>query len=400
MIRWLEKENFSSFDWWDIWGTKYGAWSKGLYFKNKYAGAFFIAPIVALDFVYPSFRKFFVKKRTFPICHAHVALGYLNLYEVEGRKNYLAKAEKLIAPLLAMASPYTTGLGWGMKHEWMTIQGLIPANTACNTQTAYPYELFVRLHELTGKNEYSEYLEKILHHINKDFAEWKEGDKLVCSYSTIDKRRVINANSYRMYMLIEGGKRFKNSTYTEKGIATLKYILSKQNSDGSWPYSEDQSFVDCYHTVFVLKNLLKVKEILCLDVYGLDDAVQKGLHFYFKHLFYKTGLPKPFAKEPRITLFKYDSYDFSESIGLLSILREYDFLLDRSIRFVTHRFLTKEGWCRYRLFNFFPFKGIPYMRYANTNMFLNLTKAYKHYATANRNAAEVFERVTPPYPLS
>jgi hypothetical protein len=88
-----------------------------------------------------------------------------------------------------MSSPYITGPGWGMKHRWMTIQGLVPVDTPCNTQTAYTYKLFTQLYKVTGKHEYLEYLKKIVTDLANDFPEWEEGDTLVCSYSTIDKGR-------------------------------------------------------------------------------------------------------------------------------------------------------------------------------------------------------------------
>ena len=378
-LEWAEKEKFTSYDWWDIWGTPYGGWAKSLYFKQKVLGSVFVAPLFFLDLVYPSFRKYFVEKRTFPITHAHLASGYLNLYEVTKQEKFLEKAELLVEDLLLMASPLTTGLGWGMKHKWMTIQGLIPADTPCNTQTAYPYSLFIQLHEITGNEKYLEYLKRIITHVANDFPEWWEGDKLVSSYSTIDKRRVINANSYRMYMLIDAGIRFDNQRYLDKGLATLRYIISKQNSNGSWPYSEDQLFVDCYHTVFVIKNLTKVRKILEQDYQGLDKALEKGIAYYFENLYDKNQLPKPFAIQPRLTLFSYDSYDFSESIGLLTEIKPDPTLLKRLVLFVKKRFQTKEGWFLFRIYNFFPIKGIPYMRYTNSNMFLSLTKALKFY---------------------
>jgi hypothetical protein len=272
-LRWAQKEELRSYDWWDIWGTAYGGWGKQLYFKNKYLGVMAVAPLVLLDFVYPSFRKYFVTKRAFPISHAHIATGYLNLYQVTGEKQYVEKAIALADELLQMAAPNTSGLGWGMKHKWMTLRGLIPTDTPCNTQTVYVYELFAQLYAVTGNERFQNHLRDILTHVANDFPEWQEGDKLVCSYSTIDTRRVVNANSYRMFMLIEGGKRFSNPVYVEKGLATLRYVLSRQNADGSWPYSEEENFVDCYHTVFVIKNLRKVQNLLGQEKGNLNNAL-------------------------------------------------------------------------------------------------------------------------------
>lgn len=378
-LNWSEKNKFSSYDWWDIWGTSFGGWAKSMYFKFKPLGIPFVAFFFLLDLVYPNFRKFFVKKRTFPICHSHIGMSYLNLYEKFNDESYLKKAENILPDLITMASPYAKDLGWGMKHQWMTIQGLVPADTPCNTQTSYGYEFISRLYDLTHKDEYKIYLEKIAKHVSNDFPEWPvDNDKLVCSYSTIDTRRVVNANSYRMYMLIDAGIRFNNDTYLQKGLSTMRYVLSKQNNDGSWPYSEDQSFVDCYHTCFVLKNLNKVRKILG-DEYKeiLDNSISKGLSYYLKNLFDDNKYPIPFSVQPRITIFKYDSYDLSESIGLLADLNIEHEQINRLIDFAKSTFQTNEGWFKFRIYKLISIKGIPYMRYANSAMIFALTKALK-----------------------
>ena len=68
-------KTLTSYDWWDIWGTSLGSFGKKLYLKNRLIGAFVVGPILLIDILYPNFRRFFVKKRTFPICHAHTGLG-------------------------------------------------------------------------------------------------------------------------------------------------------------------------------------------------------------------------------------------------------------------------------------------------------------------------------------
>ncbi|MBX2962033.1 MAG: hypothetical protein KF687_05940 [Cyclobacteriaceae bacterium] len=379
LLRWLEATELRSFDWWDIWGTRYGGWAKTMYFKNRVLGGLMVAPFIILDLFYPAARKWFVKKRAFPICHAHISLGYLNLHQITQDQSYLEKAINLVPELMDMASQKAqSGLGWGMKHQWMTIQGLVPIDTPCNTQTAYPFELFCRLYDLTNDPIYRHYLDKILRHVSNDFNEWWIEDMLVCSYSTIDNRRVINANSYRMYMLLEGGARFDNEEYTRKGVATARYIISSQNPDGSWPYSEDQSFVDCYHTAFVLKNLLRSKEILRKHSIDVDTVIKSGYSYYLENLFDAQRRPKPFAVEPRFTIFEYDSYDLAESIGLLSETSADRVLLHGLIQFAKEKFQTQAGWFRFRLYRFIRLNGIPYMRYANSAMFYSLTKFLKN----------------------
>lgn len=377
--RWLVREGMASYDSWDLWATSFGGWAKTVFAKNSLLGSFFVGPLLLVDLFFPRARKLFADKRSFPICHAHIGLGYLNLHEVTHDMEYVGKAEALVQPLLAMASPFAKGLGWGMKHDWMTVKGLIPKDTPCHTQTAYAYELFASLHAVTGKALYEDYLAQIASHEANDFPEWQTGETLVSSYSTLDSRKVVNANSYRMLMLLDAGRRFKKQQYIDKGLATLRYVLSMQQADGSWPYAEDQQFVDTYHTCFVLKNLFKSRNNAGGLEGEIDSAIERGFKYYVSHLFDEKGYPVPFAVRPRMVLHKYDSYDLAESIGLLAELDKEPERLRHLLAFAAERFQTKEGWFRFRLYWSVPFKGIPYMRYANSAMFLALTKALNLY---------------------
>jgi hypothetical protein len=372
--RWLVKEGLSSHDWWDLWATSLGGWAKSTFVKNQVLGSVGVVPLTLVDLVFPRVRRWFSEKRTFPICHSHIGLGFLNLYKLTNDPAYLDKAEQLVQPLLDMASPQTQGLGWGMKHDWMTVQGLIPKDTPCNTQTAYAYEFFAELHEVTHNDQYASHLGRIAIHVANDFPEWYDGDRLACAYSMIDSRKVVNANTYRMMMLLEAGRRFMNKRYHDKGLATLRYVLSMQRPDGSWPYAEDQQFVDTYHTCFVLKNLSKARDNAPQYNDQIEHAIEKGFLYYFANLFDNRNYPIPFAVKPRMVLHTYDSYDLAESLGLLADLRREPDRVRHLLSFAADRFQTKEGWFRFRLYRGLPIKGMPYMRYANSAMFLALTK--------------------------
>ncbi|MCP4976872.1 MAG: hypothetical protein GY931_11980 [Maribacter sp.] len=375
-LQWLKTTSLKSFDWHDIWGMSIGSSAKIFYAKNKILGMFAVSPLLFLDLVYPNCRKFFVRKRSFSICHAHVGMAYLNLFKITEQQEYLQLAESLVEQLLNMTSTQAHGLGWGININWTTTGGLIPTNTPCNTQTAYVYEFFSQLHEITGNQLYLEYLKKISYHVAYDFPEWRIGDSLACSYSMVDMKRtaVVNANSYRALMLVDAGERFNNREYMEKGISTLRFVLSMQNKDGSWPYSEDQNFVDHYHTCFVIKNLFKLKKILSNNAAELDNTIQRGLSYYFSNLFDSNGYPIPFAVKANPTFHKYDSYDVAESIGLLAELDiEYKKII-RLCHFAKARFQTKDGWFIFRYYALPFLKGIPYIRYANSAMFLALTR--------------------------
>jgi hypothetical protein len=376
LLTWADQAGMATYDWWDIWGTSFGQWAKRSYFRKSPLGYMGVAGLQLLDWVYPGHRRFYAEKRTFPICTAHFGIGFLNLWETTREQKYYDRAIAIIEPLLALASPRANGLGWGMKHEWMTIQGLVRPDTPCNTQTAYGYEFFSRLLDLSGDERYRQHLERIAWHVSHDFRETSRGNLLSCSYSTDDDRRVVNANSYRMYMLLDAGFKFKNDEYTTKGLGTLRYVLSMQNPDGSWPYSEDQDFVDGYHTCFVLKNLLRSRRYSG-DLCGqLDDAFERGSTYFFTRLVNANDVPVPFSVTSRLTLYKFDSYDLAEAMSLICESGKEKHLLEPMIDVARRRFLTKDGWFAFRLYKGLPVRGIPYMRYANSAMFLALSKVH------------------------
>ena len=374
LLAWLDHSRLESYDWWDLWATRLGQRAKGAYVKNRYAGALAVAPLMALDIACPGFRALFTRQRSFPICHAHVGLAFMNLHAVEGNDAHLQRAKEALNALLRLACPGTSGLGWGMKHDWMTIEGLVPKDTPCNTQTAYAYDLVARLADATHEAVYTEHLAAIARHVARDFAEWQEGDRLACGYTTRDHRHVLNANSYRMRMLLDAGGRLGEAGYLDKGLRTLRWVLSMQKPDGSWPYSEDEPFVDTYHTCFVLKNLRGSAAIAAAHGVDASAALERGLRFYHTSLFDRAGYPLPFAVKPRAVLHEYDAYDLAESIGLLAETASETRRLNHLLRFARDRFQTRAGWFVFRRYRFPAPDGIPYLRYANTAMFLALSK--------------------------
>jgi hypothetical protein len=374
-IPWVESVNYESFDWWDIWGSSWGRRAKILFLRNKIVGAAAVIPVLIADIIYPQFRSLFVMKRQFPVSTCQIALGYLHLFEISRNDRYLKKAEAMVPVLIGLASVAARNLGWGIRHEWTTVQGTVKSDTPCHTQTAYGYEFFVKLYDLTGNATYKDYIERIARHICYDYPEWWDGDKLTSAYSTMDRRSVVNANAYRMYMLLDAAERFENDVYREKGLATLRYVLSTQNPDGAFPYSADQSFVDGFHTCFVLKNICKIRLLISRESIDVERALKKGVDYYLEHLISADGYPIPFSVKPRGILYEYDCYDFAECINLLVDLKIRGDIVQRLIDFVRVRFQTNEGWFIFRLYPLVRFKGVPYMRSANAAMFLALAKS-------------------------
>jgi len=382
-IKWLNSNGYSSYDQYDFWSTRYGIKSKSLYYKNKLLGIPFVAPIFLAEIFYPESRKNFISKKRFPIADAHFILGFLNLYEFDLKKEYLQEAEKIAIELLKSSVPGFSGYCWGYPFDWMTTRGLWTSGVPLITTTAYCYEAFIKLYDITNNQKYFDIAYSIfLFTLNdlKDIA--IEDGTFSASYSPIDNSQIVNANAYRSFVLVEGFKRFNNPEALKKARLNINFILKNQNQDGSWKYAvndERDNFVDNFHTCFVLKNLYKSN--LILQDSKITSAITKGFDFYKKNLFDTKGSPIPFAKLSRLNIVKRELYDYAEGISLCLLMKSSDAdsekMADHMVNELINCYQNKNGsFCtNINLFNI-PNK-MPYLRWPQAQLFFALSNYLK-----------------------
>jgi hypothetical protein len=78
-------------------------------------------------------------------------------------------------------------------------------------------------------------------------------------------------------------------------------------------------FIDHFHTCFVLKALVKVEQMTGHK--GCTAAIERGVNYYVANLFDQDGLPKPFSRRPRMTVYRRELYDYAECINLATLLK-------------------------------------------------------------------------------
>src|SRR5580704_17528810 len=71
---WLGRACESSFDPYDILGTAYGLWARGLYYRKNPLGTVLTAPLILMEILAPELRALFVSKRRYPTADAQLAL--------------------------------------------------------------------------------------------------------------------------------------------------------------------------------------------------------------------------------------------------------------------------------------------------------------------------------------
>jgi hypothetical protein len=186
---------------------------------------------------------------------------------------------------------------------------------------------------------------------------------------------VVNANAYRAYLLTNAAIEFSDAKYQKAAEKNLNFVLEAQNADGSWFYAVDgkRTFVDHFHTCFVLKALAKIETLT-----GNSDctsAIQRGVDYYIRHLFDEDGVPKPFSRAPRVTVYRRELYDYAECLNIATLLRGRFPRLDRclvaTLRQILEVWQTKEGSFRSRELHF-GWDNTPMHRWASSQLFRSL----------------------------
>lgn len=381
-LDWLVINGYSSYDQYDFWASRFGIFAKKTYYINHLLGAPLVAPLVLLDGFLPGSRKLFAKPKRFPIADAHFIMGFLNLYNITGESKYLEEARSIANDLLKSSIPGYSGHCWGYPFDWQTNRGLWKRGIPFITTTPYCFEAFLRLHDVTGEQSFLDVAHSSLRFAMDDLNETVYGEDITaCSYSPVDTSKVINANAYRSFMLMEGYKRFGDEMAKRKAVCNINFVLANQREDGSWLYAVENpqdAFVDNFHTCFVLKNLYKANTIL--QDGRILNAIERGYKYYRRNIFYEDGTPKPFAEVGRFAPAKVELYDFAEGIALGLLLKDdVDGAIKTSQDLVQKLFhyQAEEGYFVTRISSFGTTNRVPYLRWPQSQLFYALTQYLK-----------------------
>jgi hypothetical protein len=373
---WLENYGETSWDFQSYYAGPIGGHAKALYYKNKFLGTAAVAPMVFSEAFFPSARRMFHHPMRFPIADAHYAMGFAYFYEATGDKRYFAKTVHFLDALKKTRCPQFKEFCWGYEFDWVTLNGTIAANTPLITTTPYVFEAFLHAHQLQPRDEWREILESIVRHAITDIKDHKFSETAkTSSYTPYDKGLVVNASAYRAFMLTSAAKFFDREDLLEIARGNLNFVLESQNADGSWPYAKDgvRNFVDHFHTCFVMKALAKI--------HGLTgeprvlEALRRGVDYYANNLFAEDGMPRPFSKAPRLTVYKREGYDSAECLNLCLLLRDrfpqLEQVLERVTAGVVKNWVKPDGSFRSRKL-IFGWDNVPMHRWAQSQMFRSL----------------------------
>jgi hypothetical protein len=376
-VAWLDMYGETSFDHQSWYAGPVGAAAKALYYRQRLLGTAAVAPMVLGEALLPATRQLFWKKQRFPIADAHYAMGFARLARASSEERHYRRAVHFLEVLERTRSPGWARHGWGYPFDWVTRTGVMRAGTPLITTTPYAFEAFLSVHELDGDARWLDTLRSIAEHAFLDIPvrELAPGVE-TAGYNPDDATGlVINASAYRAFLLTNAGILFGREDWLGAASRNLAFVLREQRQDGSWFYAADgvRDFVDHFHTCFVLKALAKVERLAPTP--GLRDAIDRGVEYYVAHLFDDDGLPRPFARAPRLTVYRNELYDYAECINLGTLLGERHRRLaarrDAAADDLLRRWHKRDGSFRSRRL-LLGWDDVPMHRWAQSQVFRSL----------------------------
>jgi len=376
-VEWLDRFGETSFDHQSYYAGPIGGRAKALYYSRPRAGLLAVAPMVLSEAFLPGARRLFWKKQRFPIADAHYAMGFAMLAQTTGETAHYARAVHFLRVLEATRSPGFAHFCWGYPFDWVTRTGVMRAGLPLITTTPYVYEAFEAVHALDGDPAWLEVMRSAAEHAAQDIKDVPTGpDAASAGYNPVDTvAGVVNASAYRAFLLFRAARQFGRDDFRAIAEHNLNFVLRCQQPDGSWFYAADgiRDFVDHFHTCFVLKALAKIDETERHE--GCHAAIRSGVDYYVRNLFDENGLPRPFARAPRLTVYRHELYDYAECINLGVLLRGrfsgLEDRLDTTVSDLLRRWRRTDGSFRARRL-MFGWDNVPMHRWAQSQTFRSL----------------------------
>jgi len=379
-VGWLDHYGELSYDFQTFYASPVGQRAKALYYKHRRLGTLAVGPIIFCEAFVPSARRLFWKPQRFPIADAHFAMGFAALAETLGDKKYYDRAVHFLDVLEATRCAGQKQYAWGYPFDWVGIGGTIKAETPLITTEPYVYEAYAQVYELDKQKKWRDIMQSLALHASEDYSDAMTSPRAssasYCPSVKPDPGMVVNASAYRAFLLTKAALDFSEDRYRRQAEKNLYFVLEAQNADGSWYYAMDgkRSFVDHFHTCFVMKALAKIERLT-----GNRDctaAIERGVAYYVRDLFDENGLPKPFSKAPRLTVYKRELYDYAECINLATLLGGRFAELDNRLKTVLDDILTRwqrrDGSFRSRQL-LIGWDNVPMHRWAQSQLFRSLS---------------------------
>lgn len=284
---WLEENNYKAYDPFDGLNAKP---LRYLTFNNKYLN-------IALQ---QYIRRFPLNLRPWvgikPAISTKAmgffAKGYLKLFRVFEKKQYLDKTKFCLNWLIENYSRGYSGYCWGNHFDYQSRVFYLPRGVPTVVWTSLIANVFLDAYELLGDQKYFDVPRSSCDFILRDLDRFEDKNTVCISYIPTDNNQVHNSNILAASLLSRVCKHTKEKALLDLAKRAVAYTVKHQREDGSWYYGEAKMlhWVDNFHTGYVLDSLKSYIESTGKKEYL--PHLKKGYYYYKRNFLLSNGVPK------------------------------------------------------------------------------------------------------------
>jgi len=215
--------------------------------------------------------------------------GYVKLHRFAKDERFLDLAVRCGKWLIDNKNGGYDNHSWGLPWAWD--KNKAPMSLSYLITTVFVGHLFIDLFKSTKDPEYLKICRSIARWCLSENGFVEDGDGLYFLYANHPSFGfpIYNVTSMASAFFSRLGSETSDSSYRRICEKSASFVISRQNGDGSWNYSEEWSFIDNPHTGFTLEGLCTVLRNLGDTEMGLLPAIIKGAGFYRNKMYLSDG---------------------------------------------------------------------------------------------------------------
>jgi polysaccharide biosynthesis protein VpsJ len=231
-----------------------------------------------------------------------------------------------LAATIAAGEPDESPIGWGYHFPWQARAFLQKAYHPTVVATSFVLDALGDVQS----EAYPEMARRSARFVMEQLYRYEDADGICFSYSPTDKTRVYNASLFGAKILARAASHVDDDLATEYrrlALAAGDWVVSRQQSDGSWVYGEADhwQWIDNLHTGFNLETLDAIESLL--DPGRWNQAIHSGLSYYRDTMIEADGTARyySFSRTP------LDAHTFAQTaITLLALKHRGDGLAEQA----------------------------------------------------------------------
>ena len=239
-----------------------------------------------------------IKKEVNPKAYGLFLQSYSMLYKQTNNSEYLQKANYFYEYLKNNYSAGYSGYCWGYNFPWSSPGKFVEKSSPTAVASGFIVKGLFHYYQINNNNEVLDVISSAAEFVKKDLFITKMEEGVCISYTTKWPDYCFNASLLAAEILAINYKLTNDKESKNIVQSVVKWILTNQLSDGRWNYSINRKTgiqreqID-FHQGYILMSLNSIKKMLGLNnAFDIDNAIMKGLKYYFQNQFYKNGISK------------------------------------------------------------------------------------------------------------